>query len=166
MKHSTWMNVAYTIAKGESKCISQKVCAIVVKDDRLKSTGHNGTPKGQPNCCDVNSHLVDADGNYDASKHNNEHHLWSNKNEIHAEANALLYCSPQDREGATLYTTLQPCSDCCKLIAASGIVRVIYGEVYHRTPIDSIDILKNANIDVININDLVDDNTQTKPTPE
>ena len=91
MKHETWMSVAHVIAKGESKCISKQVCAIIVKDDRLKSTGHNGTPKGQPNCCDVNAHLLDADGNYTSGTAADEHHKWSKQNEIHAEINAIMY---------------------------------------------------------------------------
>ena len=45
---------------------------------------------------------------------------------VHAEANALLYCDRQDLIGATLYITRAPCMDCSKLIAAAGIVNVIW----------------------------------------
>lgn len=151
MKHETWMNVAHVIAKGESKCISKQVCAIIVKNDRLKSTGHNGTPKGQPNCCDVNTHLLNEDGVYIRDKATDEHFLWSKQNEIHAEINAIMYASPEERNGATLYTTLEPCEDCAKAIAGSGITTVIYAEEYTRTPQAARDILQRANITVIKL---------------
>ncbi|AXC38820.1 UNVERIFIED_ORG: dCMP deaminase [Escherichia phage CMSTMSU] len=115
----------------ESKCISQKVGCVIVKNNRVLSTGYNGTPSKQPNCCDANEHLVNGgrfqDWVSDDAKH--EHHEWSNIHEIHAEMNALLYSSPTERQGATLYTTLQPCYTCSKLIAGSGIARVIYHKV-------------------------------------
>ena len=44
---------------------------------------------------------------------------------IHAEANAILYSSPQDRERATIYITGVPCFTCAKLIANSGISEVV-----------------------------------------
>lgn len=148
------MKVAQTIAEGESKCISRQVCAIIVQNDRLKSTGHNGTPKGQANCCDVNAHLVADSGRWATDTAHAEHHAWSKKHEVHAEANAILWCAPVDRTGATMYCTLQPCSECSKLIAASGITQVIYNETYDRTPIESINILKDANIEVFHIDEI------------
>lgn len=154
MKHSTWMSVARTIAENESKCIAWKVCAIIVKDDRLRSTGHNGTPSKQPNCCDVNAHLVQGikAGNVEAKE---AHHHWAKRHEIHAEINAIMYSSPEDRVGATLYCTLQPCEDCAKAIAGSGIKRVIYDQEYHRTPVEDVEILKDAGIEVFKLSDLM-----------
>lgn len=50
---------------------------------------------------------------------------------IHAEANAILYSSPEQREGATIYITGVPCFGCAKFIANSGIQEVVAeGEVY------------------------------------
>ncbi|AXC36895.1 deaminase [Escherichia coli] len=147
MKHTTWLKIAEVVAE-ESKCISQKVGCVIVKNNRVLSTGYNGTPSKQPNCCDVNQHLVN-DGRFqdwvsDEAKH--EHHEWSNIHEIHAEMNALLYSSPTERQGATLYTTLQPCYTCSKLIAGSGISRVIYLKNYPRTPPEAIKVLEDAGI--------------------
>lgn len=154
MKHTTWMNVAKTIAASESKCLSRQVCAIIVKDGRLQSTGHNGTPPKQPNCCDVNAHLVDTNGIFVNQEARDKHHHWSLENEIHAEINALLYASPEERNGATLYTTLEPCKDCAKAIAGSGITTVIYNEEYPRTPQAARDILLRANIAVYKLDEL------------
>ncbi len=44
---------------------------------------------------------------------------------LHAEANALLFAAPQDREGATIYTSAAPCFSCAKLIANSGVSEVV-----------------------------------------
>lgn len=155
MKHKTWMNVAHTIAHGESKCISRQVCAIIVKDGRLKSTGHNGTPPKQPNCCDVNAHLL-SEKRWATDTAHEEHHEWSKKHEIHAEINALLYAAPEERVGATLYTTLEPCQDCAKAIAGSGITTVVYDEEYPRTPIEARNILRRAGIAVYRLDELED----------
>lgn len=158
MKHSTWMKIAKVVAD-ESKCISHHVGAVIVKDDRIVSTGYNGTPSKQPNCCDVNCKLV-HNGEFqkfvsdDAKK---EHHDWSLMHEIHAEMNALLYSSPKDRIGATLYSTLQPCYTCSLLIAGSGITTVIYENEYLRTPKEAIAVLKNAGIMVYKLSDLEDE---------
>lgn len=44
---------------------------------------------------------------------------------VHAEANALMFCSRTQREGGTLYVTGISCLDCAKLVSNSGIVRVV-----------------------------------------
>lgn len=156
MKHTTWMGIAKLIAEQESKCISHKVGAVIVKNDRIVSTGYNGSPSKQPNCCDVNKNLVHNGEfqNFVSDESREAHHKWSMLNEIHAEMNALLYASVQDKQDATIYTTLQPCYMCSLLIAGSGIKRVIYEQQYHRTPKEAIDVLKNAGIIVECLYDL------------
>lgn len=47
---------------------------------------------------------------------------------VHAEANALLDADPLRRIGATLYISEVPCDGCKKIIAASGIARVVAPE--------------------------------------
>ncbi len=154
MKNSTWMKIAEVVAE-ESKCISQHVGAVIVKNDRIISTGYNGSPSGQPNCCDVNQHMV-HDGEFqqwisEDVKH--DHHQWSQMHELHAEHNAILYSRPEDRHGATMYCTLQPCYMCSLLIAGSGISKVIYRTEYQRTPPEAIAVLKNAGIIVVKLDD-------------
>ena len=156
MKHSTWMGIAKLIAENESKCISHKVGAVIVKNDRIVSTGYNGTPSKQPNCCDINSHLV-HNGEFqnfvsDEAKH--EHHNWSQLNELHAEHNAIMFASPEDRKGSTLYCTLQPCQQCSVLIAGSGISTVVYETEYHRTPQESLNVLIRAGIKVYKLSNM------------
>jgi len=115
-----FINIASEIAKA-SKCVSKQVGAVIVRDGRILSTGYNGTPSGFTNCCDH------WEGQYTS-----EHHEWSKTYEIHAEMNAIIWAA---REGikikdATIYVTLEPCSDCSKNIIASGIKRIVYDKSY------------------------------------
>lgn len=41
-KEQTFISMALSMA-GLSKCVSHKVCALIVKDNRVISTGINGT---------------------------------------------------------------------------------------------------------------------------
>jgi deoxycytidylate deaminase len=45
---------------------------------------------------------------------------------LHAEANALSICDRTQREGGTLYVTSAPCFPCAKLVANSGLGRLVY----------------------------------------
>jgi deoxycytidylate deaminase len=44
----------------------------------------------------------------------------------HAEAGALLWSDVSLRQGATLVVNGSPCMGCAKLIASSGIYRIVY----------------------------------------
>lgn len=123
-----FINIALELATA-SKCVSKQVGAVIVKDGRILSTGYNGTPAGYTNCCE-----------YWSDEYTSEHHEWSKTYEIHAEMNAIIWAA---REGisikdATIYVTLEPCSDCSKNIIASGIKRIVYAKSYEHTNSDII----------------------------
>ena len=48
---------------------------------------------------------------------------------IHAEMNCILYAENKF-ENSILYSTLSPCKDCIKIIAAAKIKKVIYLDEY------------------------------------
>ena len=116
----TFINIAKEIA-GASKCVSKQVGAVIVKEGRILSTGYNGTPAGYINCKDH------WNGEY-----TKEHHEWSKTYEIHAEMNAIIWAARKgiSIEGATIYVTLEPCSECSKNLIASGIKRIVYDKPY------------------------------------
>ncbi len=139
-----FMDCAYAFAK-QSKCIRLQVGAVIVKDDHIISHGYNGTPSGQPNCCEVNSLESKPDwytyvvrtctthlNNLGLQKHNE----FSKANEIHAELNAILFAAKLGLsiDGCTMYCTTSPCQDCAKNIVQSGIKKVIYDKEYDRNP--------------------------------
>ena len=51
----------------------------------------------------------------------------------HAEMNAIVNYggSIKDLKGATIYVTLFPCDDCAKLLAQTGVKKVVYLYDYH-----------------------------------
>lgn len=148
MKHKTCMMIAETIANNESKCVAHHVGAVIVKDNRIVSTGYNGTAHGLPNCDHVNKSLVDGFQKWFSDECKEKHHEWSITNELHAEENAIQYADIDKRIGSTLYCTHQPCAKCSLMIVNARISKVIFKEVYHRTPPESVQLLKNAGIEV------------------
>lgn len=99
-----WSNLSHAKRK--------KVGALLVKDGRIISDGFNGTPHGFDNECEAG-----------------ESTRWE---VLHAESNAISKCARfgNSCDGATLYITYSPCRECSKMIAQSGIKRVVYIEEY------------------------------------
>jgi dCMP deaminase len=113
-----------------SYCERRQVGALLVKGQMIISDGYNGTPSGFENICE---------------DENNRTKPYV----LHAEANAITKVarSYNSSEGATLYVTASPCIECSKLIIQAGIVRVVYGELYHMQ--DGLELLERAGIDVV-----------------
>jgi dCMP deaminase len=113
-----------------SHCNRKQVAALLVKNGVIISDGYNGTPSGFPNACENES---------------GETHWYV----LHAEANAILKVakSTNNAHGSTLYITLSPCKDCCKLILQSGITRMVYLNAYKDTT--AIDFLRNSGVEVV-----------------
>lgn len=49
--------------------------------------------------------------------------------------NAIIWAAREgiSIDGATIYVTLEPCSDCSKNLIASGIKRIVYDKAYEHT---------------------------------
>lgn len=117
-----FLNIARETAT-RSNCIRRQHGAVIVRKRRILSTGYNGPPSGHPHCdegaCPRAQSETPSGWGYDTCV------------AIHAEANAILYSAPADREGASIYITGVPCFTCAKLIANSGITEVVAsGEPY------------------------------------
>ncbi|MBS9782715.1 MAG: dCMP deaminase family protein [Arcobacter sp.] len=123
LNDKVFINIAKEIASA-SKCVSKQVGAVIVKDGRILSTGYNGTPSGYTNC---NEHWNNL--------YTKEHHEWSKTYEIHAEMNAIIWAARKgiSIEGATIYVTLEPCSECSKNLIAAGIKKIVYEKAYEYT---------------------------------
>lgn len=109
------MGIAEAVSK-RSDCERDKVGAVVVKGNRIRSTGYNGSPAGTPGCetCPRRT----SDSLPGSSYHNCV--------AVHAEANALIYCNREDLVDATVYITREPCFDCDKLLQAAGVSAVVW----------------------------------------
>lgn len=104
-----------------STCERLHVGAIIVKDNRIVSTGYNGSVHGLDHCTDKTKHICEGGCLNDEGRC---------VRTIHAEANAILHANRSDLKGATCYVTHEPCEQCCKLLAQTGIVRVVFQKGY------------------------------------
>jgi len=68
---------------------------------------------------------------------------------LHAEENAIAFCVKNgiSVKGATIYITTSPCIRCARLIAQSGISKVIYLEEYKDN--SGIELLKENGVRVV-----------------
>lgn len=116
-----FLNLA-TVVSCRSTCDRLHVGAVIVNDHRILATGYNGSLQGAPHCDDVGHLTV------------NNHC----KRTIHAEVNAITQAARYGIaiDGASIYQTHTPCLDCFKVIAASGIRRIYFKEVYRLTEKD------------------------------
>ena len=118
-----------------SHCTRKQVGALLVKDNMIISDGYNGTPSGFPNACE---------------DENGETHWYV----LHAEANAIMKVarSANNAKDSTLYITLSPCKDCCKLILQAGIRRLVFVDEYKDST--GLEFLKSAAVDIVQISEL------------
>lgn len=158
-----WVHAYMDIAKrtGElSMSIRLKVGTIIVKDNRIISMGYNGTPAGWDNNCEDKIYMptdsggwldsFEIDEMYPYTDTQGHYKLVTKPGVIHSEENAVVKLARdgESGKGATLFCTHACCLACAKLIAGSGIEKVVYGEEY-RDGI-GIDFLKRSNLKVIN----------------
>lgn len=144
MERPSWVkyysDIAQQVAK-RSNCIKRQVGAVVVLDNRVISTGYNGTPRGVKNCCDggcrrCNDPTIPSGTQLDT--------CWCS----HAEENAIVQCAYAgvSIKGATLYSMLSPCIQCAKMIIQAGVVEVYYKGSY---PQGSSGLLIAGNVSLI-----------------
>ncbi|WP_327294420.1 deoxycytidylate deaminase [Streptomyces sp. NBC_01197] len=115
-----FLGIAQAVA-ARGDCLRSRVGAVLVgQDNRIKSTGFNGSYPGGPSCLAGECPRCVSDQPSGSG--------YEDCVETHAEANALLYASWEDCQGATLYVTRKPCKDCSKLIRAASIEEVTWIE--------------------------------------
>ena len=126
---STWEEYALSLAsvaslRSEDPYLKVGACALR-HDNSVGALGYNGAPPG-----------IEID--------------WSNRDErrkrvVHAEVNALRYINPD--ECYLLACTHMPCNDCLKMIAAYGVKKVIFKDVYDKDT-SSLQLSKEFNIEL------------------
>ncbi|MBQ3422437.1 MAG: cytidine/deoxycytidylate deaminase family protein [Romboutsia sp.] len=119
-KRQSWneyfMSIAELVAT-RSTCNRANVGAVIINEDnRIVSTGYNGSVSGTPHCDEI-GHTM-RDGHCIAT--------------IHAEVNALYYCAKQgiSVDNCTIYITHFPCLNCIKALIQSGIKQIYYKNDY------------------------------------
>ena len=66
---------------------------------------------------------------------------------VHAEMVVILSCKVASLHDATLYVTHSPCAECAKMIAESGVKRVVWNECYKSEGIDLLEEFFNTRCD-------------------
>jgi dCMP deaminase len=137
----TWDEYFLEIARLTSKrstCIRRQVGAVLVKDNRIVTTGYNGAPAGLKHCEEVG--CIRGKGNIPSGE---RHELCRG---THAEQNAIIQAAVMgvSIKGATLYCITQPCSLCAKMLINAGVSRIVYEGEYPDEL--SLALLKEAGI--------------------
>lgn len=126
-KEVYYLKIAEVVAK-RGTCLRRKFGAVIVKDDRIVSTGYAGAPRGRKNCCDIGECLrvkykIPSGERYELCR------------SVHAEMNAIISASPEEMKDADLYLVgiesdgsytqnADCCSMCKRAIINAGIERV------------------------------------------
>lgn len=112
------------LISSRSTCNRLKVGCVIVKDNRIISSGYNGHLPGEKH----KSIVVD---NHEQAT-------------VHAECNAIADCANRgvSCNNATIYITHYPCINCFKIIAAAGIKNVKYLNDYKNNNI--IELISNS----------------------
>lgn len=126
-----WDNYFLEIAKVVSKrstCIRRKYGAVIVKNNKIISTGYNGSPKGAINCIDSGTCVREV-------KNIPKGERYELCESVHAEQNAIIQASLADMQDGTIYifgfepsgeiATSTPCLLCQRMIKNAGIVKVV-----------------------------------------
>ena len=127
-KISYYLGIAQAVA-ARGTCLRRKFGAVIVKNDRIVSTGYVGAPRGRQNCSDLGScfrmeHNIPRGKCYEACR------------SVHAEMNAIIGADKEELEGSVLYLvgvendgSITDRADCCamckRMIINAGINIVV-----------------------------------------
>ena len=118
-KRQTWNEYFMSVAKQvstRSTCPRKQVGCVIVKDKTIIATGYNGSLPREAHC---NTHNCFIQDNHCVRT-------------IHAETNAINQAAKNgvSLKDAIIYCNVEPCWNCYKNIAASGIVAIYYSQPY------------------------------------
>lgn len=147
MNRPTWeeyfMEVAQLVAS-RSTCLRRQVGAVLVRNERIISTGYNGSPRGIVHCdetgCLRNTMNIPSGQRYELCRG------------VHAEQNAIINAAyyGMATAGTVLYCTEQPCLICARMIINAGIGLVVYSGNFQDDL--ALSLLKEAGVDITFMN--------------
>jgi len=113
------------IVKTRSTCLRRQVGAVIVRENRIITTGYNGAPTGTRHCIETGVCLR-TQMNIPSGE---RHELCR---ALHAEQNAIIQAAKigVSTEDATMYVTLQPCVICAKMAINAGIKKIVFKGEY------------------------------------
>jgi dCMP deaminase len=108
-----FLEIARAVAK-RSTCPRLNVGCVITLNNKILTTGYNGSSPGEKHCDEVGCHIVD-------------NHC---KRTIHAETNALNQLQ-QTSDRMVIYVTHEPCDLCRIQITRHQIKSIVYGTTYN-----------------------------------
>lgn len=141
-KHEYYLKIAES-ASERGTCIRRRFGAVIVKDDRIVSTGYVGAPRGRANCCDRGTcfrmeNNIPSGQRYELCR------------SVHAEMNAIINASKEEMNDATLYLVgvendgtythnANCCAMCKRMIINANIKNVVIrtSDGYDTIPVSS-----------------------------
>lgn len=141
-KRPTWdeyfMKMAYLAAE-RSTCIRHHVGAVIVKNNRIISSGYNGAAAGVKDCTELGC-LRDQMGIASGTRH-------EICRAIHAEQNAIIQAALHGvgTEGAAIYCTHSPCVICAKMTVNAKIRKFVTVKHYPDKAFE--ELFKEAGVD-------------------
>lgn len=173
IKLKPFIETAHAWAKSSS-CCRLHVGAVIfnIKTKRLLSIGYNGTLPNKVHCNElfncysmlgynihgnINRFLDDTGITDDNTWHmvaeekfKELHHRFSELYEVHAEQNAIYNLiktgASYDTDNLAIVSTVEPCTQCAKAIAALGIKHVFYEEAYDSSTVNVQTYFSKCNI--------------------
>src|SRR5699024_1119486 len=133
-----------------STCTRLMVGAIIVRENRIISSGYNGSVADGDHCIDNGCYLVDG------------HCVRT----VHAEANAILQCAKfgVEKNNTVLYVTHFPCLQCTKQLIQAGIKKIYYEKDYRNHEL-AIQLLQESQVEIEQVT-LTDVSVQFESTIE
>jgi dCMP deaminase len=151
---SYFFGIADAVAR-RADCTRRRVGAVLVHDNRVVSTGYNGSPAGRPGCldgaCPRGRHYrathqggPPADGRIalpgevcggcgeswpcpESVPPGSSYDTGKGAcSSLHAEENCIIYSSYANCRNSTMYVTDQPCDGCMRMIRGAGISIVLW----------------------------------------
>lgn len=140
-KDEYYLGIALAVSK-RSTCLKRHYGCVIVNNDMIISTGYNGSPRGDENCCDRGTCK-----RADAKRYTS----YENCDSVHAEQNALIAASRDRLIGATVYLACEqygldrqrsdmweedvydfyedinpePCPICLRMLKNAGVSKII-----------------------------------------
>lgn len=134
------------IVKTRSTCLRRQVGAVIVKDNRIITTGYNGAPSGLRHCTEMGGCERQRLGIPSGERH-------ELCRALHAEQNAIIQAAKLgiSTDQSAIYVTVQPCVICAKMLINAGIVRIVHKGDYP----DALAkvMLEEAGIEVVKIDE-------------
>lgn len=108
------------LVASRSTCLRRHVGAVMVKNERIISTGYNGAPRGIAHCMEMGC-MRQAEGIPSGQR-------YELCRGVHAEQNAIINAAYYgvSTQNSILYCTNQPCIICARMIINAGVVKVVH----------------------------------------